>query len=86
MLPTANIGRVVAAAARQSRYAEVVAVASRDGGRARAFADELGVAWDDPAIAADWGLTDPLLSNRDRANPRRADIAPPLRPHASLRT
>ena len=34
-------------------------------------ADELGVAWDDPAIAADWGLTDPILSDRDQANPRR---------------
>jgi predicted dehydrogenase len=43
MLPTANIGRVVAAAAQQSRHAEVVAVASRDGERARAFADELGI-------------------------------------------
>jgi xylose dehydrogenase (NAD/NADP) len=43
MLPTANIGRLVAAAAQQSRHAEVVAVASRDGERARAFADELGI-------------------------------------------
>ena len=33
-------------------------------------ADELGVAWDDPAIGADWGLTDPILSARDQANPR----------------
>src|SRR5437773_3006972 len=49
-------------------------------------ADELGVAWDDPAIAADWGLTKPLLSDRDRANPRRRDIAPQWRPHHSLRT
>jgi dTDP-4-dehydrorhamnose 3,5-epimerase len=48
--------------------------------------DELGVAWDDPAIAADWGLTDPLLSKRDQANPRRSDIAPQWRPHFSLRT
>ena len=45
-------------------------------------ADELGVAWDDPAIAADWGVTDPILSDRDQANPRRADLPdgpPPLR-------
>src|SRR6476646_8733062 len=34
-------------------------------------ADELGVAWDDPAVDADWGVTDPILSERDRANPRR---------------
>ncbi len=49
-------------------------------------ADELGVAWDDPEIAADWGLDDPLLSNRDRQNPKRAAIESPWRAHFSLRT
>jgi len=49
-------------------------------------ADELGVAWDDPAIDADWGVTDPVLSERDRNNPRRSDIDPQWRPHAALRT
>jgi dTDP-4-dehydrorhamnose 3,5-epimerase len=49
-------------------------------------ADELGVAWDDPAIAADWAVTDPILSDRDRANPRRDAIDPAWRPHARLRT
>jgi dTDP-4-dehydrorhamnose 3,5-epimerase len=39
-------------------------------------ADELGVAWDDPAIGADWGVSAPVLSGRDRSNPRRADIDP----------
>ncbi len=48
-------------------------------------ADELGVAWDDPAIAADWGVVDPVLSNRDRTNPLRVDIDPARRPHVSLR-
>ena len=48
--------------------------------------DELGVAWDDPAIAADWGFADPVLSARDSANPRRADIEPQWQPHVSLRT
>ncbi len=43
-------------------------------------ADELGVAWDDPDVAADWGMDDPVLSDRDRANPRRADVPAPLRP------
>ncbi|WP_419926519.1 dTDP-4-dehydrorhamnose 3,5-epimerase family protein [Candidatus Poriferisocius sp.] len=43
-------------------------------------ADELGVAWDDPDIAADWGVENPVLSDRDRANPRRADIPDHLRP------
>jgi dTDP-4-dehydrorhamnose 3,5-epimerase len=48
-------------------------------------ADELGVAWDDPAVGADWGLTDPILSNRDQKNPQRADIDPQWQPHFSLR-
>ena len=49
-------------------------------------ADELGVAWDDPAIDADWGITDPVLSGRDQKNPRRADIDRQWQPHFSLRT
>ncbi len=49
-------------------------------------ADELGVAWDDPDIGADWGLADPILSDRDRKNPRRADIEPQWKPHFGLRT
>jgi dTDP-4-dehydrorhamnose 3,5-epimerase len=48
--------------------------------------DELGVAYDDPAIAADWGVTDPILSDRDRANPARGAISDALRPHYGLRT
>jgi dTDP-4-dehydrorhamnose 3,5-epimerase len=47
--------------------------------------DELGVAWDDPEIAADWGVTDPILSSRDQRNPRRGDIPAALRPHVGLR-
>ena len=43
-------------------------------------ADELGVAWDDPALNIAWPTTDPELSQRDRTNPRRADIPPDLRP------
>ncbi len=49
-------------------------------------ADELGVAWDDPEIAADWGLDSPILSVRDRANPRRADLEARLRPALPMRT
>ncbi|HMK96163.1 MAG TPA: dTDP-4-dehydrorhamnose 3,5-epimerase [Acidimicrobiales bacterium] len=48
-------------------------------------ADELGVAWDDPDIGADWGLSAPTLSKRDQSNPRRAEIPASLRPHAGLR-
>jgi len=47
--------------------------------------DELGVAWDDPEIAADWGVAEPTLSGRDQKNPRRADIAPQWQPHFGLR-
>lgn len=32
--------------------------------------DEHGVAWDDPAAAIDWGLEQPILSDRDADNPR----------------
>ena len=49
-------------------------------------ADELGVAWDDPEIKADWGVDDPILSDRDRQNPVRADIPAGRRPYVGLRT
>jgi dTDP-4-dehydrorhamnose 3,5-epimerase len=48
-------------------------------------ADELGLAWDDPAVQADWGVDEPTLSERDRKNPRRADIDANLRPYWGLR-
>ena len=49
--------------------------------------DELGVAWDDPAIAADWGLADPdRCRSATRRNPRRSEIEPQWQPHAELRT
>jgi len=43
-------------------------------------ADELGVAWDDPEIGADWGVDAPILSARDRSNPRRSAIPDHSRP------
>lgn len=49
-------------------------------------ADELGLAWDDPEVGADWGVADPVLSDRDRANPRRSDLPEGLRPRAGMRT
>ena len=48
-------------------------------------ADELGLAWDDPAVDADWGVADPVLSDRDRANPALDGIDPALRPPAHPR-
>lgn len=37
--------------------------------------DERGIAWDDPDIGIDWPVTTPLISERDRHNPRLAEIA-----------
>lgn len=38
--------------------------------------DEYGLAWDDPELRLDWGLQgkQPLISDRDRTNPRLAHI------------
>ena len=46
--------------------------------------DEHGLAWDDPAVDADWGVTDPILSARDRSNPGRDAIADAIRPRLSV--
>jgi dTDP-4-dehydrorhamnose 3,5-epimerase len=43
-------------------------------------ADELGVAWDDPAVEADWGIAEPTLSARDQQNPPRGELAADLLP------
>jgi dTDP-4-dehydrorhamnose 3,5-epimerase len=42
--------------------------------------DELGVAWNDPTLAIPWGISDPILSDRDCGNPRLADIPAELLP------
>ncbi len=49
-------------------------------------ADELGLAWDDPAVKADWGVADPIVSGRDASNPPRTDIPAGRRPYWGLRT
>ncbi len=38
--------------------------------------DEYGLAWNDPTLNIDWGITKPILSDRDSANPRLAEIPP----------
>lgn len=37
-------------------------------------ADELGIAYDDPTLAITWPVVSPLVSERDRALPRLADV------------
>lgn len=32
-------------------------------------ADEIGIAWNDRALAIDWPIADPILSDRDRSHP-----------------
>jgi dTDP-4-dehydrorhamnose 3,5-epimerase len=39
--------------------------------------DELGIAWDDSAVGADWGVADPVVSDRDRRNPPRSQVRLP---------
>ena len=46
-------------------------------------AGEIGIAWDDPALAIDWGVDRPLLSVRDQRNPRLADVMDQLPVYAS---
>src|ERR1017187_67581 len=48
--------------------------------------DELGVAWDDPEVRADWGVATPILSSRDQKNGRRNEIPSSLQPRWGLRT
>jgi dTDP-4-dehydrorhamnose 3,5-epimerase len=36
---------------------------------------ETGVAWDDPEIAVDWPVPEPVLSDRDRSAPSLAELA-----------
>lgn len=49
-------------------------------------ADELGVLWNDPALGVSWPFADPVISERDRKNPRRAELPESRRPHYGLRT
>jgi dTDP-4-dehydrorhamnose 3,5-epimerase len=41
-------------------------------------ATERGIAWDDPAIGVPWPVDEPLVSDRDRTNPRLEEIADEL--------
>jgi dTDP-4-dehydrorhamnose 3,5-epimerase len=39
---------------------------------------ESGIAWDDPDVGVEWGVEDPLLSERDKTAPRLAEVAAEL--------
>ncbi len=41
-------------------------------------ATEAGIAWDDPDVAVDWQVAEPLLSERDKKAPKLADVADEL--------
>ena len=45
--------------------------------------DELGIAWNDPAIGIAWPSDRPLLSERDRSHPRLADLSDKLPAYSS---
>ena len=42
----------------------------------RPNADKRAVAWDDPDLAVDWPVADPVLSVADRTNPRLRELHP----------
>ncbi len=48
--------------------------------------DELGLAYNDKAVKADWGIAKPILSDRDAANPTRDAIKDQVRPFWPMRT
>ncbi|HMD37218.1 MAG TPA: dTDP-4-dehydrorhamnose 3,5-epimerase [Vicinamibacterales bacterium] len=37
-------------------------------------ANQVGIAWNDPSLAIEWPIREPLLSKRDAANPILADV------------
>lgn len=41
-------------------------------------ATESGIAWDDPDVGVEWGVPEPLLSERDKQAPRLAEVAEQL--------
>jgi dTDP-4-dehydrorhamnose 3,5-epimerase len=38
-------------------------------------ADERGIAWDDPDLKIAWQIDEPILSSKDRSNPRLSQVA-----------
>lgn len=48
--------------------------------------DELGVAWNDPEIAANWQIEDPVYSARDAENPLKREIKDEFLPRVVMRS
>lgn len=42
--------------------------------------DNLAVAWDDPDLAVPWPIKDPVLSEKDRTNPKFRELFPAINP------
>ena len=42
--------------------------------------DEAGIAWNDPDLRISWGIPDPIVSEKDRKNPRLAEVSESLLP------
>jgi dTDP-4-dehydrorhamnose 3,5-epimerase len=42
--------------------------------------DEYGILWNDPALAIEWRVSSPALSQRDAKNPKLADVQPQFLP------
>jgi dTDP-4-dehydrorhamnose 3,5-epimerase len=42
--------------------------------------DERGIRWNDPALGIDWGMTEVIVSERDRQNPLLAEIPAAVMP------
>jgi dTDP-4-dehydrorhamnose 3,5-epimerase len=43
--------------------------------------DEYGVLWNDSDLAISWGISSPVLSQKDARNPKLADVPPEHLPH-----
>ena len=42
--------------------------------------DELGILWSDPVLNISWGITNPVISERDAKNPKLAEVPPEFLP------